>query len=571
MALVHANAFEHFATGDVTRVYQTSTGLSIPASLGGTVAVGAYGPFGGPGLQFSGEYSDGLNILGSTVPSGATFIEIVDFVCDSTHSENAILGPLLSAAFQCCLTYDGSTFRVRRGSSSGTLLGTVSYTYTPGTPIVIAFKVVLSTTVGTVDVRIYEASNFASPAASLSLTGVNTRNGASDTWTGYHLGAASDGNTAYGNRIVMDGSGSAMNDLRAPVEVSTLWASNRGVGSLADWALSSGSVQADLLSEETPDDDTTYLSDSTMDHQVSVLVDALANTTRAVLGAELYLCAKHTSGAPTIVPIASQSGSVYTGNSASPGSSYSYARQAYSAMPDGSAFSATAFQALEWGAKVTSSGDGVRLTQLAVCVVQARGTSKNNAAFGYGHTVSGESNLIAGQRNSVTGTASEAHGTDMTVTGSRSIGKGLDGDPHTLSEDGREQIYGALGVSETFDVGTGGPADNAVATFNGAYTSPLQSHSPGGTLTLDLSTGNEHYVALSADCAITFDNETDGGRYIVYVVSNGHAITWDSRVRWAAGTAPTLTAGGKLDLTTFGYLPSADRFIGAYNLNYDLT
>jgi len=121
------------------------------------------------------------------------------------------------------------------------------------------------------------------------------------------------------------------------------------------------------------------------------------------------------------------------------------------------------------------------------------------------------------------------------------------------------------------DVG-GAAASHALATFNGQYTSPLVSHvSPGATLTVNFAAGNEHYVSLNVDCAVTFSNAADGGRYIVYVVSNGFTVTWDSRVRWAGGTAPTFTAGGKLDLTTFGYVPSVDRFIGAFNLNYDLS
>jgi len=162
-------------------------------------------------------------------------------------------------------------------------------------------------------------------------------------------------------------------------------------------------------------------------------------------------------------------------------------------------------------------------------------------------------------------------GVHTSVIASQAAAFGLDGATHIHSTSGQFKVYGTTSLTSTLDVG-GAAASHALATFNGQYTSPLVSHvSPGATLTVDFAAGNEHYISLNVDCVVTFRNAADGGRYIVYVVSNGHAITWDSRVRWAGGTAPTLTTGGKLDLTTHGYVPSVDRFIGAFNLNYDLS
>lgn len=69
----------------------------------------------------------------------------------------------------------------------------------------------------------------------------------------------------------------------------------------------------------------------------------------------------------------------------------------------------------------------------------------------------------------------------------------------------------------------------------------------GATVTMDLANCNQGRVTLTANRIIALSNETDAeGQTIRLVIcqdgSGSHTITsWDSNIRWAGGSAPTLT------------------------------
>ena len=70
----------------------------------------------------------------------------------------------------------------------------------------------------------------------------------------------------------------------------------------------------------------------------------------------------------------------------------------------------------------------------------------------------------------------------------------------------------------------------------------------GATVTFDLSTCNQGKVILGGNRTLDFTNETQalgqGIRLIACQDGTGsRLITWDSAIRWAGGTAPTLTTG----------------------------
>lgn len=70
---------------------------------------------------------------------------------------------------------------------------------------------------------------------------------------------------------------------------------------------------------------------------------------------------------------------------------------------------------------------------------------------------------------------------------------------------------------------------------------------------VDLSQGSVFTVTISAATTLTFSN-VPAGKAATFnlIITNGGAatVTWPTSVKWASGTAPTLTASG-VDVLTF--------------------
>lgn len=111
--------------------------------------------------------------------------------------------------------------------------------------------------------------------------------------------------------------------------------------------------------------------------------------------------------------------------------------------------------------------------------------------------------------------------------------------------------------------------------LQGAIYQTPQTYTPAdaATATLDLSTGNEHRITMPAgNITIAISNETNGQKFLVSILQdNGgsRTVTWFSTIRWAGGSAPTLTTtGNKRDV--FGFIVTGtdtyDGFVVGQNL-----
>ena len=102
----------------------------------------------------------------------------------------------------------------------------------------------------------------------------------------------------------------------------------------------------------------------------------------------------------------------------------------------------------------------------------------------------------------------------------------------------------------------GGVTLSQAATFSKAVKTPLKSNTDGSTVTFDLDEASTHTVTLGGDRTLAISNEDAGQKFIINLVQDGtgsRTVTWFSTIKWAGGSAPTLTTtADKAD--SFGFL-----------------
>lgn len=113
-----------------------------------------------------------------------------------------------------------------------------------------------------------------------------------------------------------------------------------------------------------------------------------------------------------------------------------------------------------------------------------------------------------------------------------------------------------LDASDRIVIGDADLAEH-IKVLQGTYQTP-QTYTPAGaaTATLDLNKGNEHRITLPAgNITIAIDNEINGQKFKLDITQDGvggRTVAWFSTIRWAGGSAPTLTAtGNKRDSFVF--------------------
>jgi len=108
------------------------------------------------------------------------------------------------------------------------------------------------------------------------------------------------------------------------------------------------------------------------------------------------------------------------------------------------------------------------------------------------------------------------------------------------------------------------------------YKEVVATNAPAtGTVSLDLNDGNIHEVTLTGNTTFTFDNPVASGKASNLTITlsqdshGSHTTTWPSSVKWAGGTAPTLTTTANAvnvltfytmdnGITWYGFLSGAD-------------
>lgn len=122
-----------------------------------------------------------------------------------------------------------------------------------------------------------------------------------------------------------------------------------------------------------------------------------------------------------------------------------------------------------------------------------------------------------------------------------------------------------------------GGAPNANPNFSGSilfgtYHLEPNEYDNGTCLTtntVNWSNASSQKVAITGNCTFTFSNGVTGAAYLLKItqdVTGGRTYTWPAAVKWPASTAPSASAGSKIDILSFYY--DGTYYLGSSQLNY---
>lgn len=86
------------------------------------------------------------------------------------------------------------------------------------------------------------------------------------------------------------------------------------------------------------------------------------------------------------------------------------------------------------------------------------------------------------------------------------------------------------------------------------YVETPYSANSSTAITLDLANGTVQIITLTGNATVTMPTATSGKSFVMYLKQDGtgsRTVTW-STVKWAGGTAPTITAtASRMDILSF--------------------
>ncbi len=94
----------------------------------------------------------------------------------------------------------------------------------------------------------------------------------------------------------------------------------------------------------------------------------------------------------------------------------------------------------------------------------------------------------------------------------------------------------------------------------------IVANTDGTTVTFDALKGRRHKVTLAGSRTFVFANMGIGKRLEILITQDGtgsRTVTWPSNIRWAGGSAPTLTTtAAKTDIVSFLQIDSTPHYLG---------
>ncbi len=318
--------------------------LKHGGSTGTGFAIGANGRSGGNSVR--GNSSTNVQVafdsvatayMGGAVrpPAGAMSANEFLSVADGTVTHLTVM-----------VKTDGS-LEIRRGTSGGTILATSTLTglIVAGTYQHVEFSFTISDTVGTFDIKI----NGIAVAWSLvtgTITTQDTRNGGTAAVTRlfwWFSQTGQDWTDLYYNQSGYWGDG-RIEMLKPTAE-----------GNSSQWTPSTGTDNSALVDDQTPNDDTDYVSSGNVgDKDTNVMADLVSTggTIQCVQGVDYFR--KDDAGVRSIVGVMRLSGTEVDSAVASSSSTYSYLRDPRTTKPGGGAWAIADVNNNEKGYKVNA-------------------------------------------------------------------------------------------------------------------------------------------------------------------------------------------------------------------------
>lgn len=365
MALLFLDSFDHYADAD-----KTTKWTSYAAGLNGDImVVAAIGARSTQGLRVrttntASFWTGTLHLVPSMpVPSGATLVVGFrvkannPFVTHGTGTDPDTVGAASAAALFVCRSAGTNQWWLRWNSTGtlsvyrgATLLGTTAAALSVGVFSYVEVKVLLSTTVGTVDVRVDAISQ-------LSLTGQNTQNGSSATWDEIRIGhATSAGGGAnidwnIDDYYLADGTGSDWNSFKGDVRVDATYPTSDG--SHSDFTLSTGATHFGTVDEALANSDTDYNYTSTVNNIDTLNYPNIPVAGATIPGYQIVSQVKKTdAGAATLKAVSRIGGTDYLGAEYGVPTTYAFIRQPQAVSPATSvALTEAEYNAAEFGVK----------------------------------------------------------------------------------------------------------------------------------------------------------------------------------------------------------------------------
>ncbi len=113
----------------------------------------------------------------------------------------------------------------------------------------------------------------------------------------------------------------------------------------------------------------------------------------------------------------------------------------------------------------------------------------------------------------------------------------------TNAATGNAPLLAPSGGDSNIDAKFGAKGTGGVHFVNGTFRD-ITADSDGSTITLDLSVSNLHSVTLGGNRTIALSNAKVGQIFSIRLLQDGtgsRTITWFTTIKWAGGSAPTLT------------------------------
>jgi hypothetical protein len=338
MTLRFIDSFDHYATADIGQKYSSSNGATISAGNGrrSTASLRFSSPVGTVTrvLDSQGTWIVGFGLKFAALGGGdAAFLTFLDAGTNQVDIR---------------LRADGTI----RATRNGTALATSTNALSAATTYYIEVKVLISDTVGTVEVKVNGSStNW------INITGQDTKNTANATANAVALsGASSGGNTDFDDLYVCDGAGSVNNDWLGDVRVDCYMPDGNGNSSQLTGSDGNSTDNYLLVDEASQNGDTDYVQSATVNQKDTYTFADMSHTPSSIFGTQLNMISKKDdSGTRSIAAVTRSAGTDYDGSTQALGTTYVDNRDLREVDPATSAaWTRTNLNSAEFGVKVAA-------------------------------------------------------------------------------------------------------------------------------------------------------------------------------------------------------------------------